>query len=119
MSPLEAAERELEEELGIEANRLGELLSASRLWQIAAPRASVSEDETAVRPWCDVEVRQLFGGKLTPVGMAELSYQEEELAGILLCRPVDAEALLAGPNAAAGAADSLRDFLEWVRAEGA
>ncbi|MGV3722562.1 MAG: NUDIX domain-containing protein [Actinomycetota bacterium] len=118
ISPLEAAERELEEELGISANRLGELLAAGRLRQIAAPRASVSEDETAVRPWCDVEVRQLFGGKLTPAGAAELSYQEEELAGILICRPADAMALLAGPDAAAGAADSLRDFLEWVRAEG-
>jgi len=111
LDPLEAAERELEEELGLPAVRLGELLVAGRLKPVGAPRASSSEDETAARPWCDVEVRRLFGGTLTAAGMAELAYQEEELAGILLCNPTDAAALLSGPSAAAGARESLGDFL--------
>lgn len=116
LDSLAAAERELEEELGIPAARLGGLLMAGRLEPVSVPRASFSEDETAARPWCDVEVRQLFVGMLTTEGMAELKYQEEELAGILLCYPMDAAALLSGPNAAAGALDSLRDLLEWLSA---
>jgi 8-oxo-dGTP pyrophosphatase MutT (NUDIX family) len=114
----EAAARELEEELGLPTARLGEWLQSPRLQPVGTPRASFSESHEAPRPWCDVEVRHLYGGILTPTGVAALSYQESELAGILLCRPADALALLRGPNAAAGALDSLRDFIAWLRAQG-
>jgi isopentenyldiphosphate isomerase len=113
ISLLEAAARELEEELGIVSTRLEELLAEGGLQQIATPSASFSEGETAGRPWCDVEIRQLFGGMLTDQGVGELRYQEEELAGILLCLPADAELLLSGPAAAKGALCSLRDLLAW------
>lgn len=114
----QAAERELEEELGLAFIRVGDWLQHHQLAPIATPRAIVSEDESAMRPWCDVEVRQLYGGVLTALGVAELCYAEEELAGLLLSRPADALALLRGPTSAAGALESLRDFIAWLRTEG-
>lgn len=104
----EAAARELEEELGVTA-----ALLEGGLEPVGAPRASFAQHEEGPRPWCDVEVRQLFGAVLGPAGLAALAYQETELSGVLLCRPADALESLRGPDAAAGALESLRDLLAW------
>jgi hypothetical protein len=61
-----------------------------------------------------VEVRQLFGAVLTPEGLAHLSYPEEEISAVLLCRPPEALRLAAGPEAAAGLLASLQDLVGWL-----
>jgi isopentenyldiphosphate isomerase len=109
----EAAARELEEEMGLAADGHARLLEPPGLVPIGRPVAYYGENETGERPWYDVEVRQLFGAVLTTQGLAELSYPEEEISAVLLCRPEEALRLAAGPNAAAGLLASVTEFAAW------
>jgi 8-oxo-dGTP pyrophosphatase MutT (NUDIX family) len=110
----EAAARELEEEMGLPAALHDRLLQPPGLVPIGNPVAYYGERETGERPWYDVEVRQLFGAVLTPEGLAHLSYPEEEISAVLLCRPPEALRLAAGPEAAAGLLASLQDLVGWL-----
>jgi isopentenyldiphosphate isomerase len=110
---LQAAARELEEEMGLPETEQHLLLEPPGLVPIGAPVAYYGEDEAAAGPWFDVEVRQLFGAVLTPEGLARLSYPEDEISAVLLCRPAEALRLAAGPEAAAGALGSVRELTEW------
>lgn len=113
VSLLDAATRELEEELGLPPVEQGEFLRSPGLVPIGGPTCSFAEGESGGRPWFDVEVRQLYGAILTPRGLGALRYSDEELSGILLCRPGDAANLVRGPGVAAGARESLLAFLDW------
>lgn len=109
----EAAARELEEEMGLPEMEHGSLLEAPGLVPVGTPVAYYGECEEGARPWYDVEVRQLFGAVLTPTGLARLSYPEEEISAVLLCRPAEALRLAAGPEAAAGVLASVRELITW------
>lgn len=111
----EAAARELEEEMGLPGATLGETLADGRLHPIGQPVPYFGESGPEGRPWRDIEVRQLFGGVLTAPGMAALQYPEEEISGILLCRPAEALRQLEGPEGAAGARASMREFTAWLQ----
>lgn len=119
---LQAAARELEEEMGLPEAEHDQLLVPPGLVAIGAPVAYYGEGETGERPWFDVEVRQLFGAVLTPAGLARLTYPEEEISAVLLCRPAEALRLAAGPEAASGVLGSVRELTEWwhrsTRSEG-
>ncbi len=111
---LEAAARELEEEMGLPVSEQDRLLETPGLTPIGNPTVYFGAGEAGERPWHDVEVRQLFGAVLTPGGLARLSYPEEEISGVLLCRPAEALRIAAGPEGAAGAAGSMADFAAWL-----
>jgi isopentenyldiphosphate isomerase len=110
-----AAERELREELGVSADAGEGLLSAPGLQPVGSPQVNIAEGVTAGRPWRDVEWCQLYRARLTAAGMGRLDYATDEIAGLLLCTPDDALAVLAGQRstelAAAGALESLRRLL--------
>ena len=109
----EAAARELEEEMGLPEAELDDLLLPPGLVPVGSPVAYYGECEDGPRPWYDVEVRQLFGAALTPGGLARLTYPEEEVSAVLLCRPDEALRLAAGPEAAAGLLGSVRELVAW------
>lgn len=115
---LEAAARELEEEMGLPEAEHDDLLQPPGLVPIGAPVAYFGECEDAPRPWYDVEVRQLFGAALTSAGTARLTYPEEEISAILLCRPAEALRLAAGPEAASGVLGSVRELADWLEGRG-
>lgn len=112
----EAASRELAEEMGLPEVEQGELLEAPGLVPLGCPVAYGGECEVAARPWYDVEVRQLFGAVLTAAGLARLTYPEEEISAVLLCRPPEAQRLAAGSEAAAGLLGSVRELTAWWEA---
>lgn len=118
VSYLEAAARELEEEMGLPVMEQAHLLEAPGLAPIGNPTAYFGASEVGDRPWYDVEVRQLFGAVLTPAGLARLSYPEDEISGVLLCRPAEALRLTGGPEGAAGAAGSVADLTAWLASRG-
>lgn len=112
----QAAIREMEEEVGLPAAIQDQLLAPPGLCRIGRTLVTCAEGECDGRPWIDVEARCLFGGVLTPAGTAALRYPADELAGLLLASPADAAALLSGREGAAGASDSLEEFISWLAA---
>jgi len=108
-----AAARELEEEMGLPESEHSQLLQTPGLARIGSPAAYYGECEEGPRPWYDQEVRQLFGAVLTPAGLARLTFPEEEISAVLLCRPAEALRLAEGPEAAAGLLGSVRELADW------
>jgi isopentenyldiphosphate isomerase len=109
----EAASRELAEEMGLPEAEQNDLLEAPGLVPLGSPVAYGGECEEGVRPWYDVEVRQLFGARLTAAGLARLTYPEEEISAVLLCRPAEALRLATGLEAASGLLGSVQELATW------
>lgn len=118
MSFEEGAIKEIEEEAGLPADRLAELLVEGRLIPIGAPYFSFESNERRNPPFHNAESRQLYAATLTDEGVASLIPDEEELSGLFLCTIKQAwDALSSGP-VASGLRFSLPRYLDWLERNG-
>ncbi len=110
MTYLDGARKELEEEIGLtEAD-----LAKGKLLPVGQPFTTYDEDALRNPPFHNHEVQQLFAGTLTAGGLARISPDFEELAGIYLCSIERAWPILEREPIACGLRFSLPRYLDWL-----
>lgn len=113
----EGAWKEIAEEIGLQECAAGENLLEGRLTRVGRPYYSLDLDPMRNPPFYNAEVRQIFAATLTPLGLARLSFADDEVAGILLVTPETAWRMLANENVASGMRYSLPRYLDWLEKE--
>lgn len=110
---LEAGLAEMEQELGLPANRLAAWLVGGELTQVGAPYER-TDYHPGAPPFRNKQVNQIYAGQLTPDGLAQIHFQDGEVSALYLCSDAEAERLLAaGTRVAPGLAHSLPRYLAW------
>ncbi len=106
--------KEIEEEVGLPAARLGELLVEGGLTPVGAPYFSAESSESRNPPFHNAECRRLYAATLTDEGLATIRPDEEELSGVFICTVKQAWDALSSGNVASGARFSLPRYLDWL-----
>jgi len=114
MTFLEGALKEMEEELGLPADRLESLLAEGELTPLGPPSICLDRDDGRNPPFWNREVRQIFVATLSPEGLAALNPDPQEVAGVALFPPDEAWDLLARQPVASGLRHSLPRCLDWL-----
>lgn len=110
---LEAGLAEMEQELGLPADRLTEWLVGGQLEPVGEPYERID-----YRPgpslFYNKQVNQIFAGQLTPSGLAHIRFRDGEVSAVYLCTDAEARRLLAaGTRVAPGLMHSLPRYLSW------
>jgi isopentenyldiphosphate isomerase len=118
MSFEEGAWKEIEEEIGLPEAEAATLLVEGRLTPVGKPYFCYDRNVQRNPPFANAESRQLYAATLTPVGLARLQPDYDELSGIHLCTVEEAWALLDADHVASGLRSSLPRYLDWLVAQG-
>ena len=115
MSYYDGALKEIEEEIGLDRDKLTEFLVGGSLISCSPPYFYYEQDITRNPPFHNAESQQVFGGVLSDEGMGALSPDFDELDGIIVVREEIAWSMLATQDIAAGLRSSLPRFLDWLQ----
>jgi isopentenyldiphosphate isomerase len=109
-----AALQEIAEELSLPSGHVAEYLVGGRLHPVCKPYVDTVRIDIRNPPIWDIEVRQVFAGTLTDAGLAAVRPAEDELLGLMLCSPRQAECILETQDTAPGLRGSLARFLKYA-----
>lgn len=91
---LEGALAEIEEEVGLPATQVERWLVAGKLHRAGEPYGRYGIDTHLTPLYRNRQITQLFGGQLTPWGLAQLRFADGEVGGMYLCRAEEARRML-------------------------
>ena len=112
---LEAGLAEMEEELGLPAQRLATFLVGGTLEKVGAPYERY-DLRPGVLPFRNRQVNQIFAGQLTPQGLAAIHFRDGEVSALYLCSDGEAQRLVEeGLRVAPGLIHSFPRYLAWRR----
>lgn len=107
----EAGLAEMEQELGLSADRLAVWLVGGNLTRVGVPYER-TDYHPGNPPFRNSQVNQIYAGQLTPDGLAQIHFRDGEVSALYLCTDAEAERLLAaGTRIAPGLEHSLPRYL--------
>jgi 8-oxo-dGTP pyrophosphatase MutT (NUDIX family) len=115
---LDAAWREMEEEIGLDPRDAADILVEGTLTPVGSPYFCFDGDLRRNPPFQDAEVRQIFVATLTGEGLARLQFPDEEADGIFLASVSSAWQILCDGVIASGLRYSLPRVLDWLERRG-
>jgi isopentenyldiphosphate isomerase len=111
---LEAAWKEMKEEIGLSKSTAEQTLVEGRLLPVGVPYVSFDRDLNRNPPFLNAETRQIYAATLTAEGLSRLHFADSEVAGLLLVTPETAWDILANDPIASGLRYSLPRYLDWM-----
>jgi isopentenyldiphosphate isomerase len=115
---LQAGHAEMEQELGLPATSLGTLLVGEKLEQVSQPY-----EHTDFQPgnplFRNRQINAIYAGQLTPVGLAQIRFDDGEVSALSLCTVIEAQRLVeAGARIAPGLQHTLPRYIDWYHIVG-